>query len=232
MTNERILEKIKKLMALANSSNPHEAANAMRKAQALMSEYQLSQSDVDLSSIAEHGAKMANKSLKQPKWSVMLTMLICRAFGVEAYMRHDIFDGCRCNFIGLNTNVEIAAYCYTVLSRQLLKARREYAENLNKRLKTSTKTARCDLFCEGWVSGVYQQVTDLSPNEKERELIRLFKERKIPNLETGKVREANGTSRDNGAVADGYKAGRQVRLNAGVSGREQMKIGSRSSFNR
>lgn len=226
MSNQRILDKIKKLMALANSGNPHEAANAMRKAQALMKEHQLSQSDVELSSIAKHGAKMANKSIKQPKWSVMLTTLICRAFGVEAYASYDIFGGASCNFIGLSANVEIAAYCYTVLSRQLLKARREYATSLNKRLKSSTKTARSDLFCEGWVHGVYQQVTDLSPNEKERELIRLFKEQKIPNLETGKVREANGTSRDNGAIAEGYKAGRQVRLNAGVSGSEQLKIGS------
>ena len=225
MSNQRILDKIKKLMALANSGNPHEAANAMRKAQALMKEHQLSQSDVELSSIAEHGAKVANKSIKQPKWSAMLTTLICRAFGVEAYMRPYV-NGGSMNFIGLNTNVEIAAYCYTVLSRQLLKARREYAGSLNKRLKSSTKTARSDLFCEGWVHGVYQQVTHLSPNEKERELIRLFKEQKIPNLETVKVREANGTSRDNGAISEGYKAGRQVRLNAGVSGSEQMKIGS------
>lgn len=228
MSNQRILDKIKKLMALANSGNPHEAANAMRKAQLLMTEYQLSQSDVELSSIAEHGVKAANKSIKQPWWSGMLTTLICRAFGVDSYKRYDIFGDVHQIFIGLNTNVEIAAYCYTVLARQLLKARREYAASLNKRLKASTKTARSDLFCEGWVHGVYQQVTDLSPNEKERELIRLFKEQKIPNLETGKVREANGTSRDNGAIAEGYKAGRQVRLNAGVSGSEQMKIGSGS----
>ena len=50
--DKRILDKIKKLMALAGSNNPHEAANALRKAQLLMQQYQLSEADVELSDIA------------------------------------------------------------------------------------------------------------------------------------------------------------------------------------
>lgn len=47
--DERILDKIKKLLALAKStSNEHEAANAMRKVQALMREHQLTDTDVAL----------------------------------------------------------------------------------------------------------------------------------------------------------------------------------------
>ncbi len=42
MTREQALRKIKKLLALAGSSNANEAATAMRQAQALMREYQLS----------------------------------------------------------------------------------------------------------------------------------------------------------------------------------------------
>ena len=221
--NSRILDKIKKLMALANSSNPHEAANALRKAQALMSQYQLSQLDVDLSAIGEQSAKMANKSLKQPKWSVMLTQLICQAFGVEAYASYSPF-GCSMNFIGRNDLVEVAAYCYTVLSRQLVKARKEYQTELNNRLKPSTKTARADLFCEGWCLGVYQQVNKLSLNEKEKELIQQFKSINHKNLESGQVRNAKGTSRDNSAMSDGYQVGRSVQLNAGVNGQEQAKL--------
>ncbi len=221
----RILDKIKKLMALANSSNPHEAANALRKAQALMSQHQLTQLDVELSAIGEQSAKMANKSLKQPKWSVMLTSLICQAFGVEAYTSHSLF-GCSMNFIGRTDLVEVAAYCYTVLSRQLVKARKEYQADLNKRLKQSTKTARADLFCEGWVYGVYQQVHKLSMDPKEKELIQQFKAVHLKNLESGQIRDAKGTSRDSSAMSDGYRVGRSVQLNTGVNGQEQAKLTS------
>lgn len=47
MSNETILYRIKKLMALANSTNEHEAALAARKAQELLQEHSLSMSDVD-----------------------------------------------------------------------------------------------------------------------------------------------------------------------------------------
>ena len=41
------------------------------------------------------------------------------------------------------------------LARQLGKARREYLAGLNKRMKTTTKTTRADLFCEGWCRAVW-----------------------------------------------------------------------------
>ena len=46
MDHERIIEKVRKLLALSQSDNEHEAAAAAAKAQALLSEYNLSMSDV------------------------------------------------------------------------------------------------------------------------------------------------------------------------------------------
>ena len=41
-----IIERVRKLLALSRSDNPHEAASAAAKAQALLSEYNLSMSDI------------------------------------------------------------------------------------------------------------------------------------------------------------------------------------------
>ncbi|MFQ3219024.1 MAG: hypothetical protein ACI8R9_002668 [Paraglaciecola sp.] len=43
---DKIKEKIKKLMALSESTNPHEASNALSKAITLMQKYQLSQTEI------------------------------------------------------------------------------------------------------------------------------------------------------------------------------------------
>lgn len=47
MTESTILDKIKKLMALSQSSNEHEAMLALTKARELMTEYKISQGEVD-----------------------------------------------------------------------------------------------------------------------------------------------------------------------------------------
>lgn len=220
--DKRILDKIKKLMALAGSNNPHEAANALRKAQLLMQEHQLSEADVELSAIAEQSAAMANSSEKQPKWSLNLMAMIQQAFGVTGYF--STYQR-RCFFVGYQDRAEIAAYCYAVLARQLKSARRDFLASLNKRLKATTKTARADLFCEGWVSGVYQQVRDLVPSEKEQALVAQYMSKKHSGMTSAKGREAKATKRDQDAGFLGFIAGKQVKLNAGVGGQEAVKLG-------
>lgn len=222
--DKRILDKIKKLMALAGSNNPHEAANALRKAQLLMQQYQLSEADVELSDIAEHSAALVNTSKTQPQWSLNLLAMIQQAFGVTAYF--STYRERRCFFVGYQDRAEIAAYCYAVLARQLKSARRDFLASLNKRLKATTKTARADLFCEGWVSGVYQQVRDLVPSEKEQALVAQYMSQKHSGMTSAKGREAKATKRDQDAGFLGFIAGKQVKLNAGVGGQEMAKLES------
>ncbi len=222
----RILEKIKKLLAMVERGNPHESANAMKKIQALMAEHQLSSEDVALSGIDTASAKAANNSQKQPGWSHCLLTIIAEAFGVEAIFQWTGFPRRQMQvvFIGPAERAEIAGYVYSVLARQLLTSRREFLATLNKRMKSTTKTARADLFCEGWCQGVYGKVVALVPSEHENELVAQYKAKHFPHLVKGKVRESKATRRDEGARYDGYVSGKQVELNAGVKGQEQAKL--------
>ncbi len=57
MDHSKALDKIKKLLRLAASDNPHEAAAAMRQARALMEKYRLEESDIQLSEVYECAAR-------------------------------------------------------------------------------------------------------------------------------------------------------------------------------
>ncbi|MFB2709805.1 DUF2786 domain-containing protein [Aeromonas veronii] len=228
MSDKRILAKIKKLMAMVERGNAHESANAMKKVQALMEEHQLSSEDVALSDIDTAKVKAANSSERQPKWSNLLASVVKGAFGVEVIFSRRCLMGhatAQVMFVGPADRVEIAGYVYTVLARQLKAARSEYIATLNKRIKTSTKTARADLFCEGWCYGVWEKVTALVPTEQETKLVAQYMEKNHPNLATGKTREAKATVRDQSASFHGWVAAKDVELNAGVSGQEQKKLG-------
>lgn len=127
---ERYLQKIKKLLNLARrSTNANEAANAMNQAQALMRQHGITATDVDLLEINEEGSKSApSHAQKMPKYMANLAEVICRAFGVQCYHQYYSIDRRQVVFYGPNERPTIAAYAFDVLSRQMVKARRERAD--------------------------------------------------------------------------------------------------------
>lgn len=226
MSDDKTLQKIKKLLALAKSSNQHEAANALRIAQKLMRELALTEQDIALTTIEQREIKRANASDKQPLWAELLTNTINSAFGLHAIYSWNRVQGATVIFVGPADRVTIGTYCYEVLAPQLVKARRAFINKLNKRLKLTTKTNRADLFAEGWIEAVYHQVQALVPTEEEQHLIQLYKEKHFPSLRKTEVRNAEQKARDLNAFGAGFIQGKKVRLNAGVNGAEQGKIGS------
>lgn len=221
----KVLAKIKKLLALAKSGNEHEAANALRLAQKLMQEHRLSAQDVALAEVTKQEVKRANSADKQPLWSTLLSHTISKAFGVTHILSYSRAIGATIIFIGPQDRVEIATYCYEVLAGQLVKARRTYLAKLNKRLKLTTKTNRADLFAEGWISAVRHKVEALVPTESEQQLIKLFTAKHYPKLVDAESRAAELKKRDVNAYHEGAAQGSHVRLNAGVNGSEQGKLG-------
>lgn len=227
--DERILTKIKKLLALAKSTrNEHEAASALSKAQKMMQEYQLSETDVALHEISEQYTKRANAANKQPRWATMLANTVATAFGVDHLLSWHRGVGETVVFIGPTDRVTIGVYCYEVLAPQLVKARKAYLASLDKRLKTATKTNRADLFAEGWIMAVRRKVEALVPTEDEQNLVQLYMEKHYPELETVKTRAAKEKKRDLTGYFEGSAQGRNVKLNAGVAGAAQAQISQKN----
>ena len=141
--NEKLLEKLKKLLALAKSDNPHEAALALQRAQKLMQAYNITQADLALSDIDESVSNYwAAGSVNPPRYMLGLLDIIQVAFGVKSII-HSGFKP-SVGFYGNKDRVELASYTWEVLARQLIVARKNYIRQQNKRIKNTTKTSRGD----------------------------------------------------------------------------------------
>lgn len=228
--NEKILRKIKKLLALSKSPNPHEAASALAMAQKLMAENQINQSQVECSQ-AHTKQKTA---IKSARYVHMLIAIVKKAFGVDVYLSNR-YPGCWCEnkmhivFFGTEERPEVASYCFDVLYRRLQAARKAFLGTQSKHLKRSTLIARGDKFCEGWVVGVYQNIKDFAMTPEEKQKMEHYKASALEadKWSEAKVRSSDGAKDYGASQSAGYRQGQQVRLNHGVSGKETVKLGVR-----
>ncbi|CAM3726286.1 DUF2786 domain-containing protein [Xenorhabdus thuongxuanensis] len=223
--NERIISKLKKLYALSKSSNPHEAAVALRRAQKLMQAYSISEDEIALSDIDESISDYWPVGQRRPPvYMLGLIAIIRDAFGVCSLLLNRVDT--QVSFYGPKERTALAAYTYEVLGRQLMKARKEYINNQNKCLKKTTKTSRGDKFAEGWVLAVLNEIVRLSMSQEEEELVYQWLKEKYANTTEVSGREAKKARGSMDAMNAGYRKGELVRLHQPVSGQEQMKIGS------
>jgi hypothetical protein len=113
--NSPIIEKIRKLLALANSSNEHEAALAAGHAQRLLAEHNLAMADIEASHRPKKADRIETDAAKNlPKWLRHLSAGVSSAFDCQAV--HHPATG-RMTFIGVGADVQIAAYTFTYLER-------------------------------------------------------------------------------------------------------------------
>lgn len=220
--DQKILDKIKKLLALGMSDNPNEASLAIDKANQLMQQHQLSMHDVELSSIGEYMVNMANTAKKQPIWHMRLIDCVASAFGVEAILSRHIL-GASVVFIGVSDRIEIAAYCYSILSRKITAARKKYIATLSKRYRQATKTEKADMFCDGFVIAIAHKVTKLSRSEREEALLNEYMSEKYQDLPESKAKKSKKLS-VNDALQAGFIAGSEVQLHHGVNGEPAKRL--------
>lgn len=112
-----IIDKIKKLLALANSSNEHEAALAASHAQRLLSEHNLAIADIEGANKPDKADKIETSVAKTlPKWLRHLSGGVSYAFDCQAI--HHPTTG-KMTFIGISADVQVAAYTFIYLDRTL-----------------------------------------------------------------------------------------------------------------
>lgn len=227
MNKEKYLAKIKKLLNLARkATNQNEAAAALRQAQNLMREHNVTELEAEFTNISEASSKGApNHAQTPPKYLVYLVEVIKRAFGVQAFFSWRegkyFYNSPRrvVMFYGPDSRPQIAAYAFDVLARQMTAARKEFISDLHKNTKPANRTAKADQFCEGWASGVYHIVAELVPTESEATLMELYRDRQLATgLKTGSCREARKVNGNESAKIAGFLSGRQAQLSHGVNG--------------
>lgn len=216
MSNDQIMEKIKKCLALAKSSNEHEAAAALRQAQKLMELHGISDADV-LAAGADEQRTKAGATMRPVNWETRLASKVAATFGC-----HVIFSGGRKGewaFIGCGAAPEIASYAFAVLFRQAKRARADYIDDRLKRCKRGTQVRRADLFCEGWVSSATAIVEAFAGNEQQDEAIKAFIATRYPALTEFSARSRTGDRKlrdhEYGDHIAGRRAGQDAQINRG-----------------
>ncbi len=125
--NISVIQKIKKLLALANSSNEHEAALAAGHAQRLLSEHNLAMADIDATNKPDKADKVETVVPKTlPKWLRHLSSGVSTAFDCQTV--HYPATG-KMVFIGVGADVEIASYTFSYLHRVVRKLCTNYVRH-------------------------------------------------------------------------------------------------------
>ena len=119
-----VIEKVKKLLALANSSNEHEAALAASHAQRLLAEHNLAMADIQATEKPDRADKLEMMVAKKPpKWLQILISGVGTAF--DCRFVHYGATG-KLVFIGVGADVEVAAYTFSYLEKTLRRLCLEY----------------------------------------------------------------------------------------------------------
>jgi hypothetical protein len=215
---DKIIDKVKKCLALAKSSNEHEAAAALRQAQKLMQAHGISDLDIEHADIQEEGTR-AGASQKPSRWECGLATRVASAFDCSVFLACAHPVG-RWVFVGAAPSGEIAKYAFEVLFRQAKRARAQYIKTALKRC-TTTRTRRADLFCEGWVMTATELVERFSGSEAAQARVTAYLENKhkLSSFQ-GRNRNAgrNLSERDYNDMQAGHRAGMDAQLNRGVGG--------------
>lgn len=156
MNHDRIIAKIRKLLSLSKSDNEHEAATAAAKAQELLSQYNLSMSDIpaDEDGKVRAGTAKARTRQRLEKWAVSLACRTAKAFDC-AYFHH--LEGNTC-FVGVGADQEVCAWTYGYLYKTLLRMGSKHMLSPRCRRLRSSRSKR--LARESYLLGVVLTVSD------------------------------------------------------------------------
>ncbi|WP_048648954.1 DUF2786 domain-containing protein [Nitratireductor soli] len=210
--DRKIIDKVRKCLALARSGNENEAASALAKARQLMDVHGITEADIAMADV-EEAVTRGSRTQRSPVWELILSETVCRALGVTSFADA---RGDRC-FIGRAPAAEIASYAFAVLFRRLKKERADYIKAHLKRCKLARKRQRADIFCQAWASMVFMKVKALVPERQADALVEQYLTERYPGLVVVEPRSAkpNGACMDHDRLR-GAVAGSDVDLNPGL----------------
>lgn len=206
MVDSKILDKIKKCLALSQSPEAHEAAAALRQAQKLMEMHGISQIDLKMSDVGEVKVNSAVSVSRLKDWETALVSTVGKAFGCKlmwtrsSSYAENVYGSF--TMVGLKSQLELAEYTVKVMQRKVVKARAEFVNSLPSYYTRKDKTVQADGFCKGWVAEIQKTVMAFAMNKETEELL---DERLVQLGSRGKAKVQQRM-----AGADGYAAGRQA----------------------
>jgi hypothetical protein len=213
---QNLVRKVKALLALAKSDNPHEAESAAKAARRLLAEH-----DLDLGAVeVEYTFRQLQptKSRFDP-WEKALAGLLSVHFGVStvyiyAFRASEGKWARALEIMGPNPHVEVAAYVHDVLRTTVDRLWRAHKK---KRGITSDRDRRTFLY--GAVSG-FRETLDKEVKQDPTALVKVDDPRMKAYVNSRYPRLISGSGysiRRGEALEHGREAGREITIRPGVS---------------
>ncbi len=152
MSRLKILDRIKKLLAMTTSSNANEAANAAAEAQRMMLDHKIQEADLDTGGeedVVEPIAEFAvDQSKKKVTWKSYLLTGVARANGCDSYRcmtwkenkkGKKINQKSTLQVVGTERDVQAVAYIYKYLCNEIDRITREEAHGKGRGYANSFK---------------------------------------------------------------------------------------------
>lgn len=221
MDKQKIIDKIHKCLRLSESGNPNEAASALRQAQALMRKFGIHEKDVLTATVNEVSAGSGGY-YNPPYWSIALSELVAQAFDCRAYISRKEEERPFFRFIGVDYSASVAAFTFTVLFRQLHRARRVYM----KELAIDDRQERFrqgNVFAQAWLFRIARTVAEFAANPASQIAIDAYVKEKYGDTMDVERDFTDPKSRDYEVILSGMKAADSIQLFRSMDERSRKK---------
>ncbi len=228
-----IIDRVRKLLALAQSTNANEAANAAAKANALIDEYrisvgQLSDAETEASDPLIHDrTDPLFEADRVMQWRKSLVIRLSKHYG--CYVWNDTSKRKACYIIaGRKSDTDVLRYMFAYISTEC------------ERIATSQAKGKGRTFAEsykrGFVDGVMSQLdasrqTAAKASSDPQALVKLDDRTRLARahvtaaVRLGKAKTAHCSRTDASAFYSGQNAGRSLHLGASLPGGKSRLLG-------
>ncbi|WP_067096121.1 DUF2786 domain-containing protein [Marinomonas atlantica] len=220
--DSRYKEKIRKLLALSQSDNEHEAEAAKRQAKKLMAKYHINADELDIVTI--NARPLVRKGTKEYENSLICA--IERISGCYAIIRAKRTCGKWgrvIEFTGLERDAELAAYSFDVLLQQVEEARKTFVKKVDRSAKAA------DLYCEGWMDTATCKLVNVFGRRERPVSVEKNMGKRYPDIKSANIRSVSlGVVFGGGEYLNlGCQDGEHANLNvaAGDQREPQLQIG-------
>ena len=237
---EKLLRRLRKIMALTEASNPGEAAAALQQARTLMDKYGLDAIDAEATAFEESSTGLSGA--KVLPWEGILIGVIIKALGVKAMisssrpMKGTRRPNASVIFVGEGPRAEMASYAFTVLKRKLkasieatrvsLQLRVAPGSSPEDKLLTFTSDQRM-AYAVNWCAAVESKVSALYPSADAAAIDRFIESKLTPKDAGSQERERRSRRKRKPDVVASYLAGvgaadgRKVALHQAMEAQEK-----------
>jgi hypothetical protein len=223
MDKAKILDKIKKCLALGKSPNEHEAAAAMRQAQKLMERNGITEKDLGTIGYAMEVVQTSIQAGKKvPVTLSAIVRLLMHAFGVRATYGRTILvsdANYKVTYWGPEHRVMLAGYAHAVVARAVEAAwKRHLAEHPGSKGVVGGRAG----FYTGWILRVTDSVDEFGMTGEESDATQLL----LGNHYGAELKNAEVTQTKlmRGTLSAGFKAGESFKLHRPINGVERLKL--------